>query len=386
MISTAARRAVLTCTRRSIASSSRGIASICINHQSLNRKTQDTTSTHSKSQIIVSSSPTVSTQRRLSSNLPYHIVVGMPALSPTMESGTISKWNVGNGDSFSAGDSLAVIETDKATIDFEAQDDGVVAKILVPAGSGELNVGSPIMVTVDDAADVAAFENFSPEAGGGAPAAVAAPATEPAAAAPAAAAPAKDLPYHLVVGMPALSPTMDAGTISKWNVSEGDSFAAGDSIAVIETDKASMDFEAQDDGVVAKLLVQPGSGEISVGVPIMVTVEDGADVAAFKDFVAGTAPSSSATEASAPAPVVEEKIAAPVSAPAVAAAAPTPTPAAAPVAAATPAPAVSGEAISIGGSPWGKLAAQKSPLAKALAAKQQQYIEKYGSTGHIPIV
>ena len=42
--------------------------------------------------------------------------------------------------------------------------------------------------------------------------------------------------------MPALSPTMDAGTISKWNVSEGDSFAAGDSIAVIETDKASMDF------------------------------------------------------------------------------------------------------------------------------------------------
>jgi hypothetical protein len=118
----------------------------------------------------------------------------------------------------------------------------------------------------------------------------------------------------------------------------------------------------------------------------MVTVEDGADVAAFKDFVAGTAPSSSATEASAPAPVVEEKIAAPVSAPAVAAAAPTPTPAAAPVAAATPAPAVSGEAISIGGSPWGKLAAQKSPLAKALAAKQQQYIEKYGSTGHIPIV
>lgn len=52
-----------------------------------------------------------------SGELPYHIVVGMPALSPTMSSGTISKWNVGDGDSFSAGDSLAVIETDKATID-----------------------------------------------------------------------------------------------------------------------------------------------------------------------------------------------------------------------------------------------------------------------------
>jgi pyruvate dehydrogenase E2 component (dihydrolipoamide acetyltransferase) len=239
MISTAARRAALACTRRSIASSSRGIVSICINHQSLNRMTEDDMHTPNK-QIIVSSRPILSTQRRLSSNLPYHIVVGMPALSPTMESGTISKWNVGTGDSFSAGDSLAVIETDKATIDFEAQDDGVVAKILVPAGSGELNVGSPIMVTVDDAADVAAFENFSPEAGGGAPVAAAPAAPEPAVAAPAT--PAEDLPYHLVVGMPALSPTMDAGTISKWNVSERDSFAAGDSIAVIETDKASMDF------------------------------------------------------------------------------------------------------------------------------------------------
>lgn len=332
------------------------------------------------------SSPILSSQRRLSSDLPYHIVVGMPALSPTMESGTISKWNVGNGDSFSAGDSLAVIETDKATIDFEAQDDGVVAKILVPEGSGELNVGSPIMVTVEEESDVAAFENFTP-GGEAVSAAEPAAAPEPApAAAPVAATPAEDLPYHLVVGMPALSPTMDAGTISKWNVSEGDSFAAGDSIAVIETDKASMDFEAQDDGVVAKLLVEPGSGEISVGVPIMVTVEEESDVAAFKNFVAGSAPDSSATEASAPAPVVEEKAAAPATPAPVVAAAPTPAPTPVAPVAATPAPAVSGDAISIGGSPWGKLAAQKSPLAKALAAKQQQYIERYGSTGHIPIV
>ena len=47
--------------------------------------------------------------------------MGMPALSPTMEAGTIAKWNVAAGDAFAAGDSLAVIETDKATIDFEAQ-------------------------------------------------------------------------------------------------------------------------------------------------------------------------------------------------------------------------------------------------------------------------
>lgn len=173
----------------------------------------------------------------MSTALPYHLIVGMPALSPTMETGTISKWNVSAGDEFSAGDSLAVIETDKATIDFEAQDDGVVGKILVEAGGGEVAVGEPIMVTVEEKGDVGAFENFTVDSSAPAAAEPSAPAvSEPAAA------PTSDLPYHLVVGMPALSPTMEAGTISKWNVATGDSFGAGDSLAVIETDKASMDF------------------------------------------------------------------------------------------------------------------------------------------------
>jgi biotin carboxyl carrier protein len=70
----------------------------------------------------------------------------------------------------------------------------------------------------------------------------------------------KELPYHLVVGLPALSPTMDAGTLAEWYLNEGDSFAAGDAIAKIETDKAAMDFEAQDDGFVAKILVPAGGG------------------------------------------------------------------------------------------------------------------------------
>ena len=91
----------------------------------------------------------------------------MPALSPTMEAGTISSWKVGEGESFSAGDSLAEIETDKASIDFEAQDDGVVAKILVEAGGGEINVGVPILVTVEEEGDVAAFKDFVVEDSGG---------------------------------------------------------------------------------------------------------------------------------------------------------------------------------------------------------------------------
>jgi len=321
-------------------------------------------------------------------DLPYHIVVGMPALSPTMTSGSISKWNVSVGDTFIAGDSLAVIETDKATIDFEAQDDGVVAKILVEEGGGEVECGLPIMVTVEEEEEVPAFANFVPDAAGGAP--PAAPAVAESAPAPAAAppaTPAADLPYHIVVGMPALSPTMEAGTISKWNVAEGESFVAGDSLAVIETDKATMDFEAQDDGVVGKIMVEAGAGEVTVGVPIMVTVEEEEDVAAFKDFVAGSAPDTSATEASV-APVVEE-VTAPepvvaAAAPVAAAAAPTPVAAEPAVAAAAPTP-VQG-AVSLGGSSWGQLAAESSPLARALASKQKEYIEKYGSTGHVPIV
>jgi len=115
--------------------------------------------------------------------LPYHEVIGMPSLSPTMESGTIAKWNFSEGESFAAGDSIAVIETDKATIDFEAQDEGVIAKIIAEAGSGEINCGTPILVTVDNEGDVAAFKDYTPETS--VPAAAAASDEKPAAPTPA---------------------------------------------------------------------------------------------------------------------------------------------------------------------------------------------------------
>jgi pyruvate dehydrogenase E2 component (dihydrolipoamide acetyltransferase) len=81
-----------------------------------------------------------------------------------MESGSIARWNLKEGDSFSAGDIFCSVETDKATVDFEAQDDGIVAKILVQAGSADLRVGDPIMVTVENASDVSAFTNFDSSA------------------------------------------------------------------------------------------------------------------------------------------------------------------------------------------------------------------------------
>src|SRR3954464_4112613 len=68
----------------------------------------------------------------------------MPALSPTMEEGTLAKWLGKEGDEVKSGDILAEIETDKATMEFEAVDEGTIAKILVPEGTDGVKVGQPI--------------------------------------------------------------------------------------------------------------------------------------------------------------------------------------------------------------------------------------------------
>jgi pyruvate dehydrogenase E2 component (dihydrolipoamide acetyltransferase) len=91
--------------------------------------------------------------------------------------------------------------------------------------------------------------------------------------------------------MPALSPTMEEGTLAKWLVKEGDTVSAGDLIAEIETDKATMEFEAADEGIVGKLLVAEGSAGVKVNTPIAVLVEEG----------------ESADDIEAPAPAADEK-------------------------------------------------------------------------------
>ena len=81
------------------------------------------------------------------------------------------------------------------------------------------------------------------------------------------------------IQMPALSPTMEEGTLAKWLVKEGDSVSSGDLLAEIETDKATMEFEAVDEGVVAKILVAEGSEGVKVGTVIAIIAEEGEDVA-----------------------------------------------------------------------------------------------------------
>jgi pyruvate dehydrogenase E2 component (dihydrolipoamide acetyltransferase) len=124
-----------------------------------------------------------SSSRRAMSSYPAHQLVGMPSLSPTMTTGTIAKWNKKEGEKFLAGDAICEVETDKATVTYEATDDGVIARIL--AGTGEIKVGDPLMIVVEDASSVAAFAGYTVGAAAAAPAPKAAPAPAAASAAPA---------------------------------------------------------------------------------------------------------------------------------------------------------------------------------------------------------
>ncbi|TDE40333.1 pyruvate dehydrogenase complex E1 component subunit beta [Antarcticimicrobium sediminis] len=127
----------------------------------------------------------------------------MPALSPTMEEGTLAKWLVKEGDTVSSGDILAEIETDKATMEFEAVDEGIVGKILIPEGTEGVKVNTPIAVMIEEG------ESAEDIASAPAPAAAA----EPAAAEPAASAPAK--PAAPATPAPDLSPDWPEGTAMK---------------------------------------------------------------------------------------------------------------------------------------------------------------------------
>src|ERR1700719_659537 len=119
------------------------------------------------------------------------IQVLMPALSPTMEKGNLAKWLKREGDPVKPGDVIAEIETDKATMEVEAIDEGVLGKILVPEGTNDVAVNTPIATILADGEAAGPAKDAGldrqPKAASVKPAAV--PATPPAAAAPAAAPP-----------------------------------------------------------------------------------------------------------------------------------------------------------------------------------------------------
>ncbi|KAK3399695.1 2-oxoacid dehydrogenases acyltransferase-domain-containing protein [Sordaria brevicollis] len=122
-------------------------------------------------------------------------------------------------------------------------------------------------------------------------------------------------PPHTVVKMPALSPTMTAGNIGAWQKKPGDSIQPGEVLVEIETDKAQMDFEFQEEGVLAKILKESGEKDVAVGNPIAILVEEGTDVSAFKDFTLKDAGGETSPAVPKDEPKSEETASAPTPAP-----------------------------------------------------------------------
>uniref|UniRef100_A0A8C1K0H1 Acetyltransferase component of pyruvate dehydrogenase complex n=1 Tax=Cyprinus carpio TaxID=7962 RepID=A0A8C1K0H1_CYPCA len=257
-------------------------------------------------------------------SLPPHQKVELPALSPTMQMGTIARWEKKEGDKINEGDLIAEVETDKATVGFEMLEECYLAKILVPQGTRDVPIGAVICITVDNPDLIPAFKDLTlDKIASSAPAAAAAP---PPPASPAAApappqVPGSSYPPHMKVLLPALSPTMTMGTVQRWEKKVGEKLSEGDLLAEIETDKATIGFEVQEEGYLAKIMIAEGTRDVPLGTPLCIIVEKESDISTFADYVetgvaASPPPAPTPVAAPAPAPAPAAPTAAPATAPA----------------------------------------------------------------------
>jgi pyruvate dehydrogenase E2 component (dihydrolipoamide acetyltransferase) len=238
-------------------------------------------------------------------------VVKMPKMSDTMTEGVLAKWHKKVGDKVKSGDVLAEIETDKATMDFESYQDGVLLYIGIQEGAAA-PVDSVIAVLGKEGED---YKSLLDQAGSGAaaePAKEAAPAADKApAATPAPAAPKVDLSSipATVIRMPLLSDTMTEGTIEKWNFKVGDKVKADDSLADVATDKATMEVVGYEAGTLLYIGVKEGEAAQVNGI-IAIVGKEGTDITPLLQDD-GSAP---AAEAAAPAAETKADATAPATA------------------------------------------------------------------------
>ncbi|MFM1840540.1 MAG: hypothetical protein RIR47_589 [Bacteroidota bacterium] len=240
-------------------------------------------------------------------------VILMPRLSDTMTEGVIAAWHKNVGDTVKKGDLLAEIETDKATMELESYQDGVLLHIGTPRG-GKLQVNDLLAIFGKQGEDISAL--IAQNSGGAAPApatsATPAAATTPAPAAPAASAIDVSAMEEVVL-MPRLSDTMTEGVIAGWHKKVGDTVKKGEVLADIETDKATMELESYKDGIllyqgakagekilVNELLCIIGKEGLDVN-GIVAAVKGGANAAPAASTTASTAPAAAPAQASAPA-------------------------------------------------------------------------------------
>ena len=229
-------------------------------------------------------------------------VILMPRLSDTMTEGVIAAWHKNVGDAVKKGDLLAEIETDKATMELESYQEGVLLHIGTTKG-GKLQVNDLLAIIGKAGEDVA---SLIASVGAGSPAA--APASEPAPAtataapvAPAASTAVDVAAMDEVVLMPRLSDTMTEGVIAGWQKNVGDTVKKGEVLADIETDKATMELESYKDGI---LLYQGAKAGEKILVNDLLCVIGAAGtnvdaiVAAVKNGATATAPAATAPAAS----------------------------------------------------------------------------------------
>ena len=225
-------------------------------------------------------------------------VVKMPKMSDTMTDGVLAKWHKKVGDKVKPGDVIAEIETDKATMDFESYQEGTLLFVGLEEGQ-TAPVDSVIAVIGKEGEDYKTALSATPEEAP-AKAAEAAPAAEAPkpAAAPAAKVDISKIPAT-VIRMPALSDTMTEGVINKWNFKVGDKVKSDDSLADVETDKATMEVVGYEEGTL--LYIGPKEGEAApVNGIIAIVGKEGTDITPLLQDN-GSAPAAKAEETTAPA-------------------------------------------------------------------------------------
>ncbi|PTQ95670.1 pyruvate dehydrogenase E2 component (dihydrolipoamide acetyltransferase) [Mucilaginibacter yixingensis] len=226
-------------------------------------------------------------------------VVKMPKMSDTMTEGVFAKWHKKVGDQVKSGDVLAEVETDKATMDLESYNDGVLLYIGVQEG-GAAPVDSVIAVIGKAGED---YKAALDAASSGAPAAEEKKEAAPAAQANAApAAPKVDTSSipATVIRMPLLSDTMTEGTIEKWNFKVGDTVKSDDSLADVATDKATMEVVGYEAGTLLYIGVKEGEAA-KVNDIIAIVGKAGTDVTPLLQ-AGNDAPAPAAAEQKAEAP------------------------------------------------------------------------------------
>ncbi|MEY4885332.1 MAG: hypothetical protein RL151_641 [Bacteroidota bacterium] len=242
-------------------------------------------------------------------------VIRMPLLSDTMTEGKIVKWNKKVGDKVKSDDNLADVETDKATMEVVGYADGTLLYIGVEEGNAA-KVNEIIAIIGREGEDISGLLGAPAAPAVSAPAAPAAAAPAPAAAVPTV------TPEQLgvtVIRMPLLSDTMTEGKIVQWNKKVGDKVKSDDSLADVETDKATMEVVGYTDGTLLHIGVREGEAA-KINSVIAIIGKEGTDISGLlASLDAPAAPASAAPVAAAPAAAAPAPAAATAAAPAAAA-------------------------------------------------------------------